>query len=206
MNVTTCAEQPHARPRRNRPTSQHEAGLLEQVVLFRRVAAPTRRHHVLPGVCPAPASRHHVVDVLSLGTAVLTAMTVASKDRAPSDRDSCLARNPNVLTQANHGGLWKRDSLGVIPRSGLVDGLGFVVQHQQQRSAGGNDTDWLVSGVQDQRTTKQCDRYLILRQLRRIIPFDASACLSRSCNILARCVNFKAAFLITVGPRACARE
>ena len=93
------------RPWRPRCPSEAETGLVGQPVLLAAVAAPAAGHHIVPAVSAATAPWNDVVDVLSLSTAVLTAVTVADENGAPCDCHTCLVRHADIVDEANYGWL-----------------------------------------------------------------------------------------------------
>src|SRR5439155_5817273 len=86
-------EEPHALPwLRGRP-AEGETDLVDEPVLLAGVAAPAGGDHVVPGVGPALAAGHDVVDVLRRRAAVLAAMTVPGEDRPAVERHPALVRH-----------------------------------------------------------------------------------------------------------------
>jgi hypothetical protein len=128
--------------------TKDEARIFEKPVLLRGVAPPTCSDDVLPRVRPTAAAGNDVIDVLGLGSAVLAAVTVASKNGSASDRDPSLAGNLHIVGEADDRGLRE----GHTDRTELVcrrmEDLGFVAEDKDERTTRRHDTDWFIGRVE----------------------------------------------------------
>jgi hypothetical protein len=130
---------------------QDESGLLEEAIFLCRVAAPTRRNNVVPRMRSATTLWHHVVNVLGLRPAILTAMTVTSENRPSRDRDARLSRDFHELNEAHDGRLREDGSLRMECAPCLVNELCFLVQDEHEGSSGRRHTNGLIRCIEDQR-------------------------------------------------------
>lgn len=121
-----------------RAAPERKAGVFEEARTFAEIAAATRRHHVLPRVCPTARAGYDVVDALGRPRAVLAAVTIPRKHRVAGERHRPAVGNPDESTQSDDGRDGDLKPLRVPHLRGRLQHGRFVVQHQYRGAPGRN--------------------------------------------------------------------
>lgn len=151
--VVDSADQPPVRAAgHRRVAAQAPAELLDQAVRLAMVAPGTGRHAVLPGMRPAAAARHHVIDSLGLGTAVGAQIVVPAHQRRPGQRDPAAMRHPDVAAQPDDRRCLEYDGRGpqYRPARIVVQDLRFLADDQTHGAMQANRRQRLIRNVEQQ--------------------------------------------------------
>jgi hypothetical protein len=140
---------PNALLRRRGSPPQAQANVGGGSVLLAGVAGPACSNDVVPGVKPASAARHDVIDVLRGATAVLAFEVVAHEDSAARQRRPRPVGNLDEVVEPHHAGRGHRDLLAAEHHPIAVQHLGFAVQSKDERPPDGNDAQRLIGRIED---------------------------------------------------------
>jgi hypothetical protein len=132
--------------------TQRQAGLLGRAAALARVAPPARRNDVLPPVRAALDLRDHVVDVLGVGAAVLAPVPVAQEDGPAVEGHGPCVRNRDVASQPDHRGHVDRSGTRSPRLPELGHRVGGAPEHEHDPAPNGNHRQWLVAGIQYERS------------------------------------------------------
>ena len=95
---------------------------------------------------------YDVVDVLRRSTAVLTPMVVPEEDRTSTERDRPGVWHGHVSSETHDGGHVDGGPTGAPCLAEVGDGVGGPTEDQNDAAPGRNHREWLVAGVEDERS------------------------------------------------------
>jgi hypothetical protein len=103
-----------------------------------------------------------VIDVLGLGAAVLAAVAISHEHGSARHRDSGLMWHPDIVDELHDRRLGEDVAGGVQLPTAPLDQDGLLGQHENERSAGGDDRQRLERSIQHERAATHLSLFVAL--------------------------------------------